>query len=139
MIGYWNEPEKTVEATSDGWLHTGDVGQMDEGGFVTTLGRVSERIESPTGPIYLRPIEEALQRHPSVRFAAVISVDAQPVAVVTLWFEAVAVDAPTLRAFYDAQPDADARSAAIEIITDMPMTPTGKLDKITLRKRFARD
>ncbi len=66
-----------------------------------------------------------------------IPVDAQPVAVVTLWPEAVSVDAATLRAFYDAQADADARLAAIEMITDMLMTPTGKLDKITLRKRFA--
>ena len=137
MIGYWNEPEKTAEATRDGWLHTGDVGRMDAGGFVTTLGRVSERIESPTGAIYPRPIEEALQRHPSVRYAAVIPIDAQPVAVVMLWPEAVPVDAPTLRVFYDAQLDADARLARIEMITDMPMTPTGKLDKITLRKRFS--
>ncbi len=139
MIGYWNEPEKTAEATRDGWLHTGDVGRMDAGGFVTTLGRVSERIESPTGPIYPRPIEEALQRHPSVRYAAVIPVGGQPAAVVTLWPGADSIDARSLRTFYDAQPDADARLARIEMIADMPRTPTGKLDKISLRKRFPGD
>ena len=140
MHGYWNEPEKTAEATRNGWLHTGDVGRMDELGYVTTLGRVSERIESATGPIYPRPIEEALQRHPAVRYAAVIPMGGEPGAIVTLWADAVsdgsAPDAAQLRAFYDLQPDADARLARIELLDAMPMTPTGKLDKITLRKQY---
>ena len=141
MHGYWNEPEKTAEATRNGWLHTGDVGRMDELGYVTTLGRVSERIESTSGPIYPRPIEEALQRHPAVRYAAVIPVGAEPAAIVTFWADATQAgetpDAVALRAFYDAQPDADPRLARIEVLDVMPMTPTGKLDKITLRKQFA--
>ena len=140
MHSYWNDPMKTAEATRNGWLHTGDVGRMDELGFVTTLGRVSERIESSDGPIYPRPIEEALQRHPAVRYAAVIPMGNEPAAIVTLWADALsagtAPDVLALREFYDAQPDADARLARIELLTVMPMTPTGKLDKITLRKQY---
>ncbi len=140
MHSYWNEPDKTAEATRNGWLHTGDVGRMDELGYVTTLGRVSERIESATGPIYPRPIEEALQRHPAVRYAAVIEVAAEPAAVVTFWSDATAVgtapDLATLRHFYDAQPDADPRLSRIDVLEVMPMTPTGKLDKIALRKEY---
>lgn len=136
MVGYWHDAVKTADATRGGWLHTGDVGRMDELGFVTTLGRVSERIDSSTGPIYPRPIEEVLQRHPAVRYAAVIPVAGTPAAVVTCWPESAVGDAAELRSFYDVQPDADPRLASIELLTDMPMTPTGKIDKITLRKRF---
>ena len=64
----------------------------------------------------------------------------EPAAIVTLWADALsagtAPDVLALREFYDAQPDADARLARIELLTVMPMTPTGKLDKITLRKQY---
>ena len=73
MIGYHNLPEKTAEALRDGWLHTGDMGVMDAEGFIRMIGRWSERIVSHGKVIYPRTMEEAMLRHPAVRYACVIA------------------------------------------------------------------
>jgi long-chain acyl-CoA synthetase len=137
MWGYWDEPEKTALAIRNGWLHTGDLGTMDIYGFITNLGRASERIVTVDGPVFPRPIEEALGRHPSVRYVAVIPIDEQPAAVVSLWPHQNVISADQLLAFFATQPDFDARLRRIELIETMPMTPTGKLDKMTLRSAFS--
>ena len=61
MWGYWGLPTKTAEAIRDGWLDTGDLGTMDADGYVSTLGRWSDRIVCGGETVFPRPIEEALQ------------------------------------------------------------------------------
>jgi acyl-CoA synthetase (AMP-forming)/AMP-acid ligase II len=139
MWGYWGLPDRTTEAVRDGWLRTGDVGTMDADGYVSTLGRWSERILRGDETIYPRPIEEALQADRRVRFAAVISaLDATggpvPLAIVTL-HRPGSVQAQVLLDAYLAR-GGDSRLKRIEVIATMPMTPTGKLDKIALRTQF---
>lgn len=135
MWGYWGLPEKTDEATRGGWLHTGDVGTMDADGHVTTLGRWSERISTVGGTVFPRPIEEALQSDARIRYAAVIDAGG-PVAVVTLMDPGSGTTADELLTAYRAVEANDQRLTRIELVDPMPMTPTGKLDKITLRTRF---
>ena len=72
MRGYWNNPEATREALRGGWLHTGDVGIMDEDGFVTLKDRSKDMIISGGTNIYPREIEEVLLRHAGVREASVV-------------------------------------------------------------------
>ncbi|HZQ87668.1 MAG TPA: class I adenylate-forming enzyme family protein [Acidimicrobiales bacterium] len=139
MWGYWGLPDRTAEVLRDGWLRTGDVGTMDADGYVTTLGRVSERITQGGEVLYPRPIEELLLADDRVALAAVIGVpDAAlgqvPVAVVTLGTEDV-VDADVVLAAYLAR-GGDPRLRRVEVVDVMPMTATGKMDKISLRKRF---
>jgi acyl-CoA synthetase (AMP-forming)/AMP-acid ligase II len=72
MAGYWNQPEETAEALRGGWLHTGDVGSLDEDGFLTLHDRSKDLIISGGMNIYPREVEEALLRHPHVEAAAVV-------------------------------------------------------------------
>lgn len=139
MWGYWGQPAKTGEAIHGGWLHTGDLGTMDADGYVSTLGRWSDRITRAGETIYPRPIEEALQSDARIRFAAVIAVpdatgDPEPIAIVEL-FETSTASVDALRAAY-LETGGDDRLGRIELVDALPMTPTGKIDKIALRARF---
>jgi len=66
MRGYWRNLEATVAALRNGWLHTGDIGSMDERGFLTLHDRSKDLIIRGGSNIYPREIEEVLLRHPGV-------------------------------------------------------------------------
>ena len=72
MTGYWNNPEATADALRGGWLHTGDIGVMDEDGYITLKDRSKDVIISGGSNIYPREVEEVLLRHPAVAEASVI-------------------------------------------------------------------
>jgi len=72
MAGYWDNPEATAKALAGGWLHTGDIGRMDEQGFLTLLDRSKDMIISGGSNIYPREIEEVLLRHPAVAECSVV-------------------------------------------------------------------
>jgi long-chain acyl-CoA synthetase len=75
MQGYWNRPRETAEAlTLDGWLRTGDVARMDEGGFFQVIERRKEMVVAGRYNIYPRDVEEVLYEHPKVLEAAVAGV-----------------------------------------------------------------
>ncbi len=72
MAGYWDNPEATAQALRGGWLHTGDIGSLDEQGFLTILDRSKDMIISGGSNIYPREIEEVLLRHPAVAECSVV-------------------------------------------------------------------
>jgi long-chain acyl-CoA synthetase len=72
MAGYWRNPEASARALRGGWLHTGDVGSMDEAGFLTIRDRSKDMIISGGSNIYPREIEEVLLRHPAVAECSVV-------------------------------------------------------------------
>ena len=72
MAGYWKNPEATAKTLRGGWLHTGDIGRMDEQGFLTILDRSKDMIISGGSNIYPREIEEVLLRHPAVAECSVV-------------------------------------------------------------------
>ncbi len=72
MRGYWRNPEATTAALRGGWLHTGDVGSFDSGGFLTLMDRSKDLIISGGSNIYPREIEEVLLRHPDVAEVSVV-------------------------------------------------------------------
>ena len=74
MLGYWNKPEESAEVIRDGWLHTGDVGLMDEEGYVKFLGRSRELIKCSGYSVFPVEVENLLYQHPAVKEAAVIGV-----------------------------------------------------------------
>ncbi|MGH9003300.1 MAG: AMP-binding protein, partial [Acidimicrobiia bacterium] len=71
MKGYWERPEETAETLRGGWLHTGDIGRMDEDGYVYILDRTKDMVISGGVNIYPREIEEVLIAHPAVSEACV--------------------------------------------------------------------
>ena len=74
MLGYLNKPEATAEALKDGWLHTGDVGHMDEEGYLFISGRIKEMINRGGENIYPREIEIPLEKHPKIAEVAVVGI-----------------------------------------------------------------
>ncbi len=72
MAGYWRNPEATAETLRNGWLHTGDVGFLDEEGYLTLRDRSKDMIISGGTNIYPREVEEALLTHPGVAEVSVI-------------------------------------------------------------------
>jgi long-chain acyl-CoA synthetase len=69
--GYWNKPEATAEAFSDGWFHTGDVGKIDEEGFVYIVDRLKDMIIRGGENVYCAEVEAALVEHPQIKAACV--------------------------------------------------------------------
>lgn len=72
--GYWNKPEATAETLRDGWVFTGDIGVMDEDGYLTFLGRIKEMIKVSGYSVFPEEVETLLIKHPAVAQAAVIGV-----------------------------------------------------------------
>ena len=74
MRGYWNRPDETALVLKDGWLHTGDIGMMDEEGYFSILDRAKDMIIAGGFNIYPREVEDVLFTHPAVQEAAVCGV-----------------------------------------------------------------
>jgi len=74
MLGYWNLPEVTAETLRDGWLHTGDGGQLDEEGMLFIVDRVKDMIVSGGENVYSAETEQAVYAHPAVAECAVIGI-----------------------------------------------------------------
>ena len=74
MQGYWNNPQATAEALRGGWLHTGDIGMLDEHGYLFLLDRAKDMIISGGNNIYPREVEEVIVQHPAVATVVVFGV-----------------------------------------------------------------
>ena len=74
MPGYWGKPEATAETVIDGWLHTGDIGRVDEDGYLYITDRAKDMIIRGGENIYCVEIEQRLVEHPEIADAAVIGV-----------------------------------------------------------------
>ncbi|MFI7388085.1 class I adenylate-forming enzyme family protein [Streptomyces sp. NPDC049813] len=142
MAGYLDPARGGGQPVQDGWLRTGDLGRLDADGFLTLCGRAKDLItHHATGThVYPQVIEAALHQHAAVREAAVFGVphphvDGECVhAAVTL--ASAAVDEQALRAHVHAALGQDHLVPdVIDIVTDLPLTPVGKIDKQALRER----
>jgi acyl-CoA synthetase (AMP-forming)/AMP-acid ligase II len=74
MAGYWNKPEETAHALRGGWMHTGDVGYMDEDGFLYVVDRTKDMIISGGENVYSVEVEKVIYQHPAVAMCAVIAI-----------------------------------------------------------------
>ncbi|OLS40726.1 long-chain fatty acid--CoA ligase [Bacillus sp. MRMR6] len=74
MLGYWQRPEETAKTIRNGWLHTGDMGYLDNEGYLFLVDRMKDLIISGGYNIYPREVEEVLYQHPAILEAAVIGV-----------------------------------------------------------------
>ena len=74
MKGYWNKPEATAEAMTDGWFRTGDMARVDEDGYYFIVDRKKDLIIRGGYNVYPREVEEVLHEHPAVAEAAVIGI-----------------------------------------------------------------
>ena len=74
MLGYWGNPQATAETLRGGWLHTGDIGMLDETGYLYLLDRAKDMIISGGNNVYPREVEEVIVQHPAVNTAVVFGI-----------------------------------------------------------------
>jgi fatty-acyl-CoA synthase len=139
MSGYWRQPALTEQAFAGGWLHTGDIARADDCGRLFIVDRKKDMIVSGGFNVYPREVEDALATDPAVSMGAVIGVPDPK------WGEAVLAYV-VLRAGKSATADELIRHVKglkgsvntpkrVEIVTALPLTALGKLDKKALRAR----
>ena len=138
MKGYWNSPEQTAEALRNGWLHTGDMGRVDEDGYLTIVDRKKDLIIRGGFNVYPRDVEEALLEHPAIATAGVVGGPTsrhgeEVVAFVTLESGAPA-EAEELVAFGKERLGGYKYPREIHVLAALPLTPVGKLDRKALRE-----
>jgi long-chain acyl-CoA synthetase len=133
MLGYWKRPEATAEVIFDGRLHTGDVGHVDEEGYVFITDRLKEMINASGFKVYPRVIEEALYEHPAVKECAVIGIDdayrGQNVKAFIVLKDNMAATAEEIDAFLDGRLSKIERPRFYEFRADLPKSIIGKILK----------
>lgn len=135
MEGYWNDPAATAAALRDGWLATGDVGRLDDDGFLTLLDRSRDLVVSGGSNVYPREVEEVLLMHPQVAEAAVIGRrDAEWGEVVVAFVVARGpVDAAALDAHCLQHIARFKRPKHYRFVESLPKNAYGKVPKTALR------
>jgi fatty-acyl-CoA synthase len=141
MLGYWNDPDKTAETFRGGWLHTGDLGVLDEDGYLTVVDRIKDMIKTGGENVASREVEEAIYEHPAVAEVAVFGVEHPK------WIEAVTA-AVVARPGHSLTKEellefCRGRLAGFKIpkyvlvLDELPKNPSGKILKRELRTTYA--
>ena len=138
MRGYLNRPEATAEAIMDGWLHTGDVGFLDEDGYLTLVDRIKDMIIRGGENVYPKEIESVLGSHDAVLETAVVGAPHPvygevPVAYVVLYPNATVTPEELLEQCRRNLTKIKL-PVAIHIVDALPKNGVGKIDKPALRK-----
>jgi acyl-CoA synthetase (AMP-forming)/AMP-acid ligase II len=140
MTGYWKAPELTKETIKDGWIHTRDMGYVDEKGYLYLVDRKSDMIITGGFNVYPREVEEVLYQHPAVMEAAVVGVPDEK------WVE-------TVKAFVVLKPEQTAteeeiiqfckerlasykKPSSVEFIDTLPKSAVGKVVRRLLREPY---
>jgi long-chain acyl-CoA synthetase len=141
MPGYYKRPDLTAQAIVDGWLHTGDLGYVDEDGFLYLVDRKKDMIISGGTNVFPKDIEEIIVQHPAVREAAVFGIPSEkwgetPLAAVILRQPAT-ITAEELCQWINERVDAKhQRVHAVTILEDFPRSSAGKTLKRILREPY---
>jgi acyl-CoA synthetase (AMP-forming)/AMP-acid ligase II len=140
MKGYLNRPEETAAAIIDGWLHTGDIGKLDEDGFLYILDRKKDMIISGGENIYPAEIEDALLNNPKVMDVGVIGYPhekwGEAVKAIVVLKEGENLTEAELIEWCQGKIGKFKIPKAVAITDAIPRTPTGKILKTELRKQF---
>jgi long-chain acyl-CoA synthetase len=133
MKGYWQRPEATAETIVDGWLHTGDMGRIDEDGYFYVVDRKKELIIRGGYNVYPREVEEVLYEHPAVREAAVLGVPhdeyGEEVGAAVALKDGASATPEELRDYVKGQVAAYKYPRVVWLVDDLPKGPTGKILK----------
>jgi acyl-CoA synthetase (AMP-forming)/AMP-acid ligase II len=140
MAGYWENPDATAAALADGWLHTGDVGRIDDDGLLTVVDRLKDVIVTGGENVASREVEAVLHTHPGVADVAVIGLpDArwgERVAAVVVRRDGDAVSAEELVALARAHLAGFKTPRSVEFVDELPRNAAGKVLKAQLRDAF---
>lgn len=140
MRGYLNRPEDTAKTIINGWLHTGDIGRIDEDGYLSIVGRLKEMIIRGGENIYPKEIEDVLLELPEVLEAAVIGVpDTRLGEVVFAYISLKPKTSLTIEQLHQhckCHLTRYKRPESFQVLTTLPKNAVGKIDKPKLRQLY---
>jgi fatty-acyl-CoA synthase len=137
MLGYWNDEEQTRETIDDArWLHSGDLGIMDEEGYLKIVGRIKDMIIRGGENVYPREIEEFLYTHPAIDEVQVFGIpDAKMGEVVCAWIQVKdgeSLSEEDVKSYCKGQITHFKVPSHIRFVGEYPMTVTGKIQKFKM-------
>ena len=137
MQGYWNSPEATAEALRDGWLHTGDLGYVDEEGYLFIVDRKKDLIIRGGFNVYPRDVEDALLEHPAIESAGVVGrpdeVSGEEVVAFVSLRPGAEIASSTLVEWARERIGGYKYPREVHIVDAVPFTNVGKVDRKALR------
>jgi fatty-acyl-CoA synthase len=139
MSGYWRQPELTAEVLRNGWLRTGDLGLLGDGGHLYLVDRAHDMIIVDGHNVYCQQVERALAEHPAVLQAAVVGVpgaDGEAVAAAVVPSPGATAGPEELRDFIRRTLGPVNEPTHIRFLDEIPLSAHGKTDKATLRTHF---
>jgi len=144
MLGYWDDPEHSAEAIdAEGWMHTGDIGTIDEQGYASIVGRIKDMVIRGGENIYPREIEEFLCAHPKVADVQVVGVpDRRMGENLCAWIRLAPGETCTeedIRRFCQDRIAHHKVPRYIRFVAEFPMTASGKVQKFVIRDQMMRE
>ena len=140
MPGYWRDPEATAEALRGGWLHTGDIGYIDEHGFLFLLDRAKDLIISGGNNVYPREVEEVIIQHPGVASVVVLGVPhaywGEAVHAVIVTKAGVSLTAEEVIAHCARHIAGYKKPKSIDFVDSLPVSGYGKIMRREVRERY---
>ena len=143
MKGYKDMPEQTAEAFAGGWLHTGDIGKLDDEGFLHIVDRTKDMIVSGGFNVFPREVEDVLATHEAVGQVVVIGVPdeqwgeaVKAVVVLKPGFEASDVMVHAMQLLVKEAKGSVQSPKSIDFVAAIPLTAVGKPDKKTVRAQY---
>ncbi|HKM15122.1 MAG TPA: AMP-binding protein [Marinospirillum sp.] len=137
MLSYWNNEQATKESIVNGWMHTGDLAQMDDEGYVAITGRIKDLIIRGGENIYPRELEEFFYTHPAISDVQVIGIPDQKYGEeVMAWIkvhEGKTLNEEELKAFCAGKIAHYKVPRYFKFTQEFPMTVTGKIQKFKMR------
>jgi fatty-acyl-CoA synthase len=139
MLGYWDDPARTAESLdAEGWMHTGDLGVIDEAGYGNIVGRIKDMVIRGGENLFPREIEEFLYTHPAVADVQVVGVpDTRYGEELCAWIRlhpGRTLTEAEVRAFCQGQISHQKIPRYVRFVDEFPMTVTGKVQKFLIRQ-----
>ncbi len=139
MLGYWNDEKRTRDAIdAAGWMHTGDLATIDDGGYCRIVGRIKDMVIRGGENVYPREIEEFLYTHPEIQDVQVIGVpDPKYGEEICAWVvpkRGADLDAEEIRAFCKGRIAHYKVPRYVRLVEGFPTTVTGKVQKFAMRE-----
>jgi acyl-CoA synthetase (AMP-forming)/AMP-acid ligase II len=138
MAGYYRNPEATAEVSARGWHHTGDIGYLDDQGFLFIVDRAKDMVITGGFNVYSAEVEQALMAHEAVRDCAVVGLPdekwGERVTAVVQLQPGTTADADELTAFVKARIGSVKAPKQVEFWPDLPRSTVGKVLKTDVRR-----
>ena len=139
MLGYFENPEATAQTVRDGWLYTGDIGQLDSDGYLYLVDRKKEMAIVGGYNVYPRQVDEVLIKHPLVREAATVGKAHERLGEVIVAFVALEPGAQLsddeFFSYCEKQLVKYKRPVEVHFLDQLPRTGVKKIDKLELKRR----